>query len=179
VSAGPGRLELLRWQLRLAWSLADVHLPALTDEMCRWLPAPGAWTVHRREDGRWVPDWAEPEPDPAPPASIGWLTWHLGWWWSALIGHTQGTAVPPRAEVDWPGDAAATARWLTDLHATWSRLLDDLDEEAADRPVAFPWPEPRPLALAVAWANQELMKNVAEIGAVRHLHAARADGARQ
>jgi hypothetical protein len=39
-----------------------------------------------------------------------------------------------------------------------------------DRPVRYPWPEPRSLAQAAAWANQELMKNVAEIGQLRDLH---------
>lgn len=63
--------ELLRWQLGLSWSLAELRLAGLTDDACRWEPAP-----------------------------------------------------------------------------------------ELDRPVGFPWPEPRPLAVAAAWANQELMKNV-------------------
>jgi hypothetical protein len=46
------------------------------------------------------------------------------------------------------------------------------------RPLAYPWPEPRPLRLALAWANAELMKNVAEIGCVRHLFEAQHAGAR-
>ncbi|SDX68728.1 hypothetical protein SAMN05661080_00847 [Modestobacter sp. DSM 44400] len=47
-----------------------------------------------------------------------------------------------------------------------------------DRPFAFPWPEPRPFVFAAAWANSELMKNVAEIGVIRHQYLASGTGTR-
>ena len=57
-------LDALRWQFEMTWRLAAEHvLPGLTDEMCLWTPAPGAWTV-RRVDGALIPDWADEEPDP-------------------------------------------------------------------------------------------------------------------
>ena len=37
--------------------------------------------------GVWRPDWAEAEPDPIPVPTIGWLTWHIDWWWSVAIDH--------------------------------------------------------------------------------------------
>jgi len=163
-------VDLLRWQLGLTWSLAELHLTGLTDEACLWEPAPGAWTVRPGADGRWRPDWAEPEPDPAPATSIGWLTWHLSWWWGTLLAHATGDPVPAREDVFWPGSAAATVAELTRLHAEWSVLLATTDPE---RLIGYPWPEPRRFAQAAAWANLELMKNVAEIGAMRHLHGVR------
>jgi hypothetical protein len=36
----PDRRELLRWQLRLSWSLAELRLAGLTDAECLWTPAP-------------------------------------------------------------------------------------------------------------------------------------------
>ncbi len=101
-------LDTLRWQFRLTWQLAQYHLPQLTDDACLWEPAPGSWTV-RQAGGVWQPDWADAEPDPVLPVTIGWLAWHIIWWWSGLIA-----------------------------------------------------------AVRDAWANSELMKNIAEIGAVRH-----------
>jgi DinB superfamily len=166
------RLGVVRWQLRLAWSLAELQLPQLTDEVCRWEPAPGAWTVREGADGRWRPDWAEPEPDPAPTTTVGWLAWHLIWWWTTLTSHATGGPVPARVDVHWPGTAAATVARLRELHDGWERVLDATDEAAADRPFRYPWAEPRPFVFAAAWANQELMKNVAEIGATVRLHAA-------
>ncbi len=124
--------------------------------------------MRRGQDGRWWPDWAEPEPDPAPGVSVGWVTWHLGWWWSAALDHAQGRTPPPREQVAWPGDAAAAVAWITGIHERWRDLLAGLSEPDLDGVVRFPWPEPRPLGIMAAWVNGELTKNVAEIGVLRH-----------
>jgi hypothetical protein len=58
------------------------------------------------------------------------------------------------------------------LASEWIDILSRLDDGDLDRPLAYPWPEPRPLSYALAWVNSELMKNVAEIGCVRHLYGA-------
>lgn len=166
--ADGSRSGLLRWQLGWAWSLAEYHLPAVTDELCRWEPGPGAWTVRRGADGSWRPDWTEPEPDPAPAVTVGWVTWHLGWWWSAALDHAEGRTPPAREDVHWPGSAAAAVDWLTGIHGRWKALLDRSTDADLDRGVGFPWPEPRPLAILAAWVNGELTKNVSEIGLLRH-----------
>lgn len=101
---------VLRWQLGLAWSLAELRLDGLTDAACRWEPAPGAWTPRPGADGRWRPDWVEPEPDPPPTTSIGWLTWHLAWWWGDLLAHATGE---PVAEIGQLRDPAHDARRCT------------------------------------------------------------------
>jgi hypothetical protein len=167
--------ETLRWQFDLAWKLADYHLPHLTDEACLWEPAPGAWTVRRSEDGNWRPDWSESEPDPAPPVTIGWLTWHWIWWWSSLLAALQNEPRTPREQTLWPGSAEAVRARLDLIAAAGRAALASLREEDLARPLAYPWPEPRPLARALAWANMEMMKNVAEIGVVRHLFEAQRD----
>ncbi len=47
-----------------------------------------------------------------------------------------------------------------------------MTDDDLERPVAYPWPDPRPLRMMVAWVNSELMKNTAEIGdVVRLFHA--------
>jgi hypothetical protein len=165
-------LAMLRWQFDLAWRLAEYHLPQLTDDACSWEPAPGSWSVRKSADGLWHPDWADIEPNPAPPVSIGWLTWHLLWWWSGLLDAMRGAPKTPREQVLWPGSAAASLARLRHLSEKWSEALADLHEFDLDRTLAYPWPEPRPLRIAIAWANSELMKNVAEIGIVRHLYEA-------
>jgi hypothetical protein len=171
-SLNAGRLDVLRWQLTMTWSLgALVHFPALTDDNCLWLPAPGAWTVRPDAAGIWRADWAEPEPDPAPPTTIGWVTWHLIWWWRELLSRASGHGPVGRDRVPWPGSADGVRSAVNELHDAWSDGLDRLTDDELDRPFAFPWPEPRPFIYAVAWCNAELMKNIAEIGAVRHLHA--------
>lgn len=161
------RLGVLRWQLQLTWSLAQYHLPALTDEACFWEPAPGSWAVRRSADGRWHPDWADVEPDPPLGVSIGWITWHVGWWWSAALDHAAGRQPPARESVLWPGSAAAAVAWISDLHRDWTSFLDGCTEDDLEQPFPFPWAQPRPLAVAAAWVNAELMKNVAELGVLR------------
>ena len=171
------QLETLRWQFALTWKLAGVHLPALTDESCLWKPAPGSWTVRQPSDGRWHADWADAEPDPAPPPTIAWLTWHLMWWWSGLLAAVRHETPRAHHEVEWPGNADAVVRRLDALSTEWSNVLTGLAESDLERPLTYPWREPRPLRLAIAWANSELMKNVAEIGYVRHLFEASRDRA--
>jgi hypothetical protein len=168
-------LSIARWQFRMVWRLADeVHLPRLTDAMCLWQAHPESWTVHHASDGRWLPDWADEDPVDPPPPSIGWLTWHVSWWWSDASAVLRGSRPARRSEVAWPGTAAATVAEIRRIASEWSEQIEQLSPTAAQVPVAFPWPEPRPLIYMVYWVNTELMKNIAEIGAVANLFANRA-----
>lgn len=165
-------LETLRWQFQLTWRLAGLHLEALTDDACLWEPASGSWTVRRGVDGQWRADLVLPEPDPPPPVTIAWITWQMVWWWSGLQAALRGQTPPNHDEVVWPGSAGAARQRLEALADQWEAVLSGLGEADLYRPLAFPWPDPRPLPLAIAWANSELMKNVAELGVLRHLHEA-------
>jgi hypothetical protein len=173
-SGRPPRISLLRWQFDGAWALLELHLGALTDEDHLWEPAGGCWSVRDRGDGTWLADWQEPEPDPAPPASIGWLTWHVGWWWTGALAAAQGSRPKNPGEVPWPGSAALTAQWLRDLRSDWIDVLDRLTEPDLDAPASFPWRNrgDRTVAHMAGWVNIELMKNAAEIGQLRRLRTA-------
>lgn len=89
---------------------------------------------------------------------------------AGLVAHATGEPGPARADVAWPGTAAATVAGLSDLHDRWSEVLARPGD--LDRPFGYPWPQPRPFVVAAAWANMELMKNVAELGQLRDLHGA-------
>lgn len=169
-------LDTLRWQYGLTWKLTEYYLPNLTDEACLWEPTLGSWNVRRAANGTWRPDWIEPEPDPPPTVTIGWLTWHILWWWSGLLAAIRDEPPIPREVVFWPGSAEAVRRQLATLSADWTGVLSRLEENELDKPFTYPWQEPRPLRYAVAWCNSELMKNIAEVGYVLHLfHASRRD----
>ncbi len=171
-STTPLQLETLKWQFRLTWQLADYHLPRLTDDMCLWEPAAGSWSVRKARDDKWYPDWVEPEPDPAPTVTIGWLTWHIIWWWSGLLAKIREEAPLPRQEITWPGNASAVVMKLQELSEEWTEALNKLSSNDLERPFGYPWSEERPMRVALAWANSELMKNIAEIGIIRHLYEA-------
>ncbi|MGI5273422.1 DinB family protein [Nonomuraea sp. CA-218870] len=168
------RDDLLRWQFDLAWSLFDYHLERLRPEDFLWEPASTCWTVRRTEDGVWVPDWAETEPEPVPVPTIAWVSWHLGWWWSVALDHVQGRTPREREEISWPGDGDVAVAWLRGLRQEWVSALDRFTEADLDAAASFPWPEDSGYTVAhlVGWVNAELMKNVAEIGQLRLLRAA-------
>jgi hypothetical protein len=167
------QLQTLQWQFQLSWRLfAEVYLPTLTDEACLWEPAPDSWTVRLCSDGKWHPDWVVPEPDPAPPVTIAWLSWHMLWWWSGMLAAIHHEKPPNHNEITWPGSAAAVTQRLETLATQWSEELARLCDEDLEKPLAYPWSEPRPLRVALAWTNSELMKNVAEIGILYHIFGA-------
>ncbi|MBF6438980.1 DinB family protein [Nocardia cyriacigeorgica] len=168
------RRELLAWQFELTWALADYHLDALSEDDVLATLAPSHWTVHPDADGVWRPDWAETEPDPVPVPTIGWLTWHIDWWWSTALDQVRGRALRSRASVHWPGTGAAAVARIRQLHTDWLAALNALTDADLDAPVAYPWPSEAGLTVAhlVAWVNAELMKNIAEIGQLRMIRAA-------
>ncbi|MBP2370992.1 DinB family protein [Pseudonocardia parietis] len=173
-------LTVLRNQFELVWALAEVHLATLTDDDLLWVPATNHWTVRRGDDGSWLPDWdldeAGREPDPVPALTGAWVSWHLGWWWTTAHDHLRGLDPPRREDVHWPGSATGTIEWLRGLADDWRALLVDLgnDTNALDVPAPFPWPPDSGHSVGdtLAWANAELMKNIAELGQLRMLHTA-------
>ncbi|MFI6063952.1 DinB family protein [Micromonospora sp. NPDC051227] len=170
-------LALLRWQFDLTWSLFEYHLERLEPADFLWEPADHCWSVRQSTDGTWTPDWADTEPDPVPVPTIGWLTWHVGWWWTVAMDHLRGGSARQRTAVVWPGAGEPSVAWLRDLRTEWLGLLDQLDDSDLDRIATFPWPDgtDHTVTHTICWVNSELMKNVAEIGQLRLLRAAGTD----
>ncbi len=166
----PQPRDLLRWQFDLTWSLLKYHLERLEPADLLWEPAAVSWTLRPGADGSWTPDWADTEPDPIPVPTIGWVTWHLGWWWPVVLDHAHHRPPRGRTEIEWPGDG--TVDWLRDLRVRWLEVLPDLDLDAV-APFSWDGDHEHTVAHMVAWVNAELMKNVAEIGQLRLLRAAR------
>ncbi|MEU6739401.1 DinB family protein [Streptosporangium sandarakinum] len=176
-------LERLRWQLNVSWSLLSLHLERVTDEEVLWEPASNCWNVRRRPDGTWAADWVVPEPEPTPVTSVGWVMWHIGFWWSHTHERCFGEPGAVTAELDWseaaaatpwPGDAASAVGWLTGCHDRWTGALDSLNEAELNSTERSRWFPDGTLSLGhvLAWVNIELMKNAAEIGSLRHLYDA-------
>jgi hypothetical protein len=165
---------LLR-QFNTAWRLTSHHLDGLTTEECLWRPADVGLHVHQVDDGSWRPDWPEHEGYDIGPPSIGWLTWHLGFWWSMTLDHSFGKGKLERHDVAWPGTAAGVRDWLEGLKEEWQLVLDGLTDADLRSTERTRWPfSDRPFGDLVAWANVELTKNAAEIGYARFLYARRA-----
>lgn len=168
------RTALLREQFDLVWALFEHHAERMEPADFLWEPAPVCWTVRQQPDGRWLPDWADTEPDPPPIPTAAWASWHIGWWWSVTLDHAQGRTPRARETVTWPGDGPSAVAWLRELRTEWRAVLEEWDTARWDAEAPFPWPpgSGHTVADMAAWVNAELMKNVAEIGQLRLLRAA-------
>lgn len=162
------------WQFDLAWALADLHLSALVEDDFLWEPGPLVWTVKPDASGVWRPDWADSEPSPLPVPTVGWLTWHITWWWSTAIDSLTGAVPPDRTDVTWPGSGDAAVAVLRALAAQWRSLLAGFSADDLLRPSSYPWGPDADLTVAhtALWVNVELTKNISEIGQLRMLRAA-------
>lgn len=159
-------------QLETAWALTQYHLESLTTEECLRRPGRAGLHVHQGGDGRWRADWPEHEGYDLGPASIAWLTWHLGFWWSMTLDHSFGAARLAREDVLWPGTADEVRAELTRLHERWRAAIEPLSDADLRSTERTRWPlQERPFGEIVAWVNLELMKNAAEIGYARFVLA--------
>ncbi len=166
-SASPGSLTprtLLRQQLDLVWTFAEhVVIGQVDEELALWEPSAHVATVHRTPDG-WHADWPDDENPPIPNPTVGWILWHIEWWWTSTLGCVEGR--PPLApeEHRWSGGTDRVAV----LKRAWDAVLETDD---LDRPVTWLMPEPQPLGVIAAWVNFELTKNISEISQLKLFHA--------
>ncbi len=174
-AADPASLRAaLAAQHAMAWKLLALHLDTLDTDACLWRPTPHALHVARDAAGKWHADWPDREDYGLGPASLAWHTWHCGFWWSMALDHAFGKGTLTREKVTWPGTADGVRFWLGALHDDWAAQVANLpdDQLASDQRTRWPFTG-RPFAQLLAWANLELMKSAADIGAARFLHAAR------
>lgn len=172
-AAGPSACGYLQRQFDVAWQLTAYHLAGLTTAECLWRPAPRGLHVHRDAQGCWYADWPTTETYTIGPSSIGWLTWHLGFWWSMALDHNFGAGTLTREAIAWPGEADLARDWISGLQQRWAAALRATTDQDLASPARVRWPfRDRPLGDLFAWANTELAKNAAEIGYARFLHAA-------
>jgi hypothetical protein len=159
-------------QFEIAWKLTNLHLDGLATEECLWRPAREGLHVHQISDGRWRADWPDHEGYDLGPPSIGWLTWHLGFWWSMVLNHSFGDGTVSRENVIWPGNADAVREWLGRLQREWRVVLEQITDDDLRSDQRTRWPfQDRPFGDVIAWVNVELTKNAAEIGYARFLYA--------
>lgn len=163
-------------QLETAWKLTSYHLNGLSTEECLWRPADRGLHVRQGADGKWRADWPDREDYGLGPASIAWITWHIGFWWSMALDHSFGAGKLSREDVLWPGTAEGVRAWIETLASRWRAELEQLPEEDFYSEQRARWPfRDRPFFDVVAWVNVELTKNAAEIGYARFLYAVARD----
>ncbi|MEO6318045.1 MAG: DinB family protein [Acidimicrobiales bacterium] len=161
------------------WKRTRARLEGLTDEEYFWEPAPGCWTVRKRDDGIWADDGALPPPDPEPFTTIAWRLWHV----IDMYGEDRApkwldvpAQGPPIGLDDPAGAPPATAedalRLLERAHDRWDAHLALADEDglrALIGPVGGPHYAERTRAAFVLHMLDEFIHHGAEIALLRDL----------
>ena len=158
--------SVLQGQLAIEWSFAnDFIIGKTSPDLAVWKPTPTSPTVHETTDG-WIADWID-EPDaaaPIAPSTIGWLLWHIEWWWTNTLAQVDNQPVTDPTDFFWSG---GTDR-IVELKAKWDQVLAT---RSMDEPISWVMPEPQPLGRVAGWLNFELAKNLTEINQTLMLHA--------
>ena len=85
-----GVRDLLLSQFDLAWGFGSRFvLDRVDDDLALWEPSDHVATVHRTASG-WVADWPDEEHPPLPEATVGWLLWHIEFWWGNAADAVEG-----------------------------------------------------------------------------------------
>ena len=163
-------INLLAYQMDDAWkSLANL-LEGLTDDEFFWEPVPDCWTVHLGKNGRWVEDYASPDPKPPPFTTIGWRLVHIAsckWMYHEFAF---GAGKMTWDELDLPHTAANAINWLRDGHAQLCTALDGLNDAKLNEMRATNWGDSWP-TWRIFWTMiSHDLHHGAEIGCLRDLY---------
>ena len=156
------------------WDLLTYHLQTLTTEECLRRPGSKGPHIFQDKNGQWHGNLPEREDYDIGPPSIGWVSWHIIFWWSMVLNHSFGHQSLKIKDVNWPGDANALRSCLLKLRNSWVEEIQKLDGSDLLGQTRSRWPvQGRPFSAIVGWANMELMKNAAELGYIRYLYTQR------
>lgn len=167
------RHRLLVAHLDYAWHRARPAMDGLTDDEFYWEPVPNSWTVRRLADGLFMPDWASPEPSPAPFTTIGWRATHIGFVLHMRANHRFGDGSLTAMNAPWPGSAKAALSWMDGGFDAYRAGVEGLVDGELDVPPEGPpgYIDTRfPLAMTVQHVTLELIHHGAEICLLRELY---------
>ena len=168
-------VELFGLELREAFAMVRGRIEGLTDEEFFWEPAPGCWSIHVDAHGRWVSDYAEPDPVPAPLTTIGWRLVHIAQCKLMYHEYAFGPAELTWWDIEVPHTSVAAIAMLDRGQALLDQDLEGLHPSDLTRPVATNWGEMWPV-WKIFWAMvHHDLHHGGEIGALRDLYRV-ADG---
>ena len=161
-------------QFHDVWQLMTYHLKTLTVEECLWRPGREGPHIFQDESGNWRGDLPKREDYDIGPPSIGWVTWHVIFWWSMVLNHSFGDQTLQLKDITSPDGVDALRTRILELGNEWVEAVQTLDGKEMMATTKTRWPfQNKPFSAVVGWVNMELMKNTAELGYIRFLHSQR------
>ena len=165
-------VELLAAELDEAYETLSRRIAGLTDEEFFWQPVAGCWTVHPDEGGRWVVDYAFPDPEPPPFTTIAWRLVHVATCKVMYYEHAFGPGRLTWDELETPHTVAGTVAMLQQGHASLRQALDGLGDAELEEMRLTNWGERWP-AWRIFWTMIfHDLHHGAEIGCLRDLYRA-------
>jgi hypothetical protein len=177
----PSAADLLKVQLRYAWTTSRCVLDDVDEQDYFWEPTPDSWSIRRRDPsvrgwgaGEFVCEDAWPAPEPLPVPTIAWRIIHLAAWTDVYRHWTFGDLRPTISDFDIPGDADAGLAWLFRAQDDFADEVDGLSDESAFELRPAHWGEAVPVVNLVTTMLTEHVHHIAEVGALRDLRRGRA-----
>jgi hypothetical protein len=172
----PSAADLLKAQLRHAWTSARWVLEDVDEDEYHWEPTPLSWSVRRRGPavhgwgtGEFVCEDAWPPPEPLPMTTIAWRVIHLAAWTDVYRVWTFGDTRLGLSDFDVPGDAARGLAWLQRAQESFVAAVDALDDASVFELRPAHWGESLPIARLITLMLTEHVHHIAEIGVLRDL----------
>jgi hypothetical protein len=126
-----------------------------------------------------MPDWASPEPVPAPFTTIGWRATHIGFFLNMRANHRFGDGTLNPGNAHWPGSAAEALTCMDGGFHAYRAGVEAVADADLDVPAQGPpgYIDTRfPLALNIQHITLELIHQGAEISLLRDLYRSSAGG---
>ncbi len=165
-------LDCLLNQFEISWQLLTCHLDGLTVEECLWEPTEKGIFLKKSDKNKWKGDFPATEGYEMGPPNIGWLTWHIDYWWSMTINHSFGDCKLDKDAIEWQPSVNHILDTFNKHKDKWLEQLSGLSDQDINSKTFSKWPvQDCPFSDIISWLNVELMKNAAEIGYVRFLYA--------
>lgn len=163
-------VELLATEMDEAWQTLCHWLDGLTDEEFFWEPVPDCWTARSNKAGRWVLDYAVPDPDPAPFTTIAWRLIHIATCKLMYHEYAFGPGELTWEALEIPHTAADAIALLEQGHDRLRRALDDLMDSDLEEQRRTNWGELWP-TWRIFWTMiYHDLHHGAEIGCLRDLY---------
>ena len=156
------------------WERLRKRVDGLDRDEYFWEPAADSWTI-REQDGRWIADWADPDPVPAPVTTIAWRLWHIADCLASYVAPHLGDWPLPGEYRDWFGEVEPALAALDTAHDAFRERITDLGEEGLRTELGPKWGpyQHESWAALVLHAMDEVAHHGAEVALLRDLYQRR------